>query len=366
LSFKAINKSFLYKYAKYPNHELVYRINIASQDLKNKLLNFDVTNLNISDYNKRYFSGYIDNIDLNLTKYGYVLAWALAYVDKPISEVTFLDYGAGHGMLSLLAKQLGVGKVLHNDIFIDSTKDGQIIGNALSLKADDYITGGIDEVLLFSKNAKIDIDSIASYDVIEHIYDINDFLMKLHLLSSKKISMFHASAANQRNPWINRSIRAMHKEFELFDRKPKFGRKPTDTTKSLIKLRQEIIGNYTKKLSSDVVYNIAKLTRGLLKDDIENCVEIYIKNGSLPKPLTHPTNTCDPFTGNWFEHLMDTNDLINTLKKTGFNTKTICGYYDQPNNPIKLIIKQFLNIIIRILGHNGLIFAPYYALSARK
>jgi hypothetical protein len=44
---------------------------------------------------------------------------------------------------------------------------------------------------------------------------------------------------------------------------------------------------------------LAKKTRGLMKDDIEKLVEEYIASGKITYQPDHPTNTCDPYTGNW-------------------------------------------------------------------
>jgi len=327
-------------------------------------------NIDISDYNRRYFGGHIETSELrrlNLTKYGYVLTWALAHHDKPKEEQVFLDHGGGHGMLSLLAKQYGVGTVLHNDIYPISCNDARTIGEAVGLVADHYITGDIDDILEYCQANDLMVDCIANYDVIEHIYDIDDFLRKLHLLSPGRMSLFLASAANVRNPRISRLLVAMHKEFERYDRKPKYGRKPTDATRALVELRREIIEGYAPSLSSEDINQLADLTRGLIEKDIKERLDDYLNTGTLPPEPKHPTNTCDPFTGNWFEHLMNPDELVVTLNSTGFETTVICGFYDQPKkDPIKRWIKLLLNIVIRIMGKHGLLLAPFYALSGRK
>ena len=361
---------YLYKFGIYPdNPQLVKGITKAASVLDKKLESFDLNKLKISTYNKRYFGGYIESHEkrqLSLTKYSYILSWALTHIDKPKGELTFLDYGGGHGILSLLAKQYGIGTVIHNDIYPISSNDARSIGQELGIIANHYITGDIDDILEFSQQKNLNIDVMASYDVIEHIYDIDNFLSKLHLLSQDRMSMFHASAANEQNLRIKRSIRAMQKEFELTDRKLKYGRKPTDTTRALVVLRREIIESYAPELSSEEINLISRLTRGLIEEGIKESVDVYLNTGILPSELEHPTNTCDPLTGNWFEHFMDPNKLVNELNKTGFKTKIICGFYDKPKNLIKRLIKTILNIAIRVMGKHGLYFAPYYALSARK
>ena len=362
--------SYYYKFATYPERtSIIEGVTNAASILDNKLQSFNLINLDISNYNKRYFGGHIESAEtrrLNLTKYSYVLSWALAHIDSPIEELTFLDYGGGHGMLSLLAKQFGIGNVLHNDIYPESSKDAKIIGDSLSIEADDYITGDIDEVISYTKKNRINIDSMGSYDVIEHIYDIENFISKLTKLSNGSMSMFHASAANEKNLRIKRQIKSIHKNFELNDREEKIGRKPTDTTKALIQVRNDIIKDYAPDLSIDEIRKLSELTRGKIIDDIKQSVDNYINKGILPDKPEHPTNTCDPYTGNWFEHLMNPDHLISKLNQNGFEAKVLNGYYDKSNNRIKRFIKISLNSIIRILGKKGIYFAPFYALSAKR
>ena len=364
-------ENYFYKFAKYPSNNLQkLEINHASRALDEKLKKLKLNTLNLSDYNKRYFGNHISTSGarkLNLTKYSYVLNWSLSDRVKEKEETIFVDFGGGHGMMSLLAKQYGIGTVIHVDIFPDSSKDARSIGKSLGIEADYYITGGINELIKFVDSRKINVDSIASYDVIEHIYNIEEFLSKVGLISSKNLCMFHASAANEKNPLINYKLKKIHKEFEENDRKEKFGRKPTDITKSLFIARTEIIKKYNKDFSNHEINNLAKLTRGKIVRDIEKILDDYIENKIFPEPPLHPTNTCDPYTGNWFENLLNTNYLNEILTKSGFDSYTRCGYYDSPKNKIKNIIKIVLNFSITILGNKaGLYLAPFYALHAKK
>lgn len=365
-----MKSSFLYKFGKYPNNnEVVLGVIEAAERLSKKVEKLNINKLSISEYNKRYFGGHIKNKQarlLNLTKYAYVLSWALNKVDKPKEKITFLDHGGGHGMLSLLAKEYGIGTVIHEDIYPVSCEDAKKIATELNLLADHYIPGDIYHLMKYFKDKNINCDCIANYDVIEHIYEIDDFLSKLNSLSSNDISIFFATSANGLNPRINFKLKKMHRYFETKNRKYRFGRKPTDTTKALLDLRKEIILKVAPKLSGDEISKLSNLTRGLIKPEIEKAVKNYCKNHELPKPIPHPTNTCDPFTGNWFEHIMNPFDLSNSLKKYGFESDVLCGFYDQPPNIFKKIVKLTLNIIIRLAGKFGLYFAPYYALCARS
>ena len=106
-------ENYFYKFAKYPSNNLQkLEINHASRALDEKLKKLKLNTLNLSDYNKRYFGNHISTSGarkLNLTKYSYVLNWSLSDRVKEKEETIFVDFGGGHGMMSLLAKQYGIG-----------------------------------------------------------------------------------------------------------------------------------------------------------------------------------------------------------------------------------------------------------------
>lgn len=365
-----MKNSYLYYSGHYPtNAPHTQKILQAAEKLENKLRSIDPSNLPISEYNQRYLGGHVTSQDallLNLKKYTFILSWALAGTNKELEKLTFMDYGGGHGMLSFLAKQSGIGVVIHNDIYPVSCQDAETVSKHLSVPLDHYIPGDINDVISYFEDNSIYCDVIANYDVIEHIYDINEFLLKLSEIPTAGLSIFLASAANERNPIIGNALRRQHIAFETRDREYRKGRKPTDTNKALLELRRDIVRDYAPQLKDEEVNCLAKLTRGLIKNDIEESVQVYLDTSVLPQPPDHPTNTCDPFTGNWFEHLMDPYKLSRTLDVYGFVSTVRCGYYDSPRNTIKRSIKHVLNFIIRQTGPFGLYFAPYYAIHAIK
>ena len=358
---------FHYKWAKLPkNKTLINKINNAAKTLYEKLENYDLNkNDDISDYNRRYFGNLISDkssIVQGLQKYSYLLTWVLADVNIPFKKITFMDYGAGHGMLALLAKATGIGTVIHNDIYEISCKDAQCIGSDLDLAANYYVPGDIDEVINFRNSQNIDINAIANYDVIEHIYDIEDFLNKLKLLSNSFQSVFFASGANSLNPKIDKQLRKQHIFFENNDRELKAGRKPTDETRALVKVRKKIIMELNLKLDLKEIDQLVELTRGMLVDKIKLAAKNYTNTGELPNVPLHPTNTCDPFTGNWFDHLMDPYHLKNILYNNGYDSEVIPGYYGDSRKLSFKVVKSILNMIISSNKKIGLKLAPFYSI----
>ena len=102
---------FWYNCARFPSGGKVLRteINTAASRLFDKLTSLDVENLDVSEYNRRYFGRKLKNLKSALQLYSYILLWALRRSDVISDKFILLDYGGGSGMLSLLAKELGIG-----------------------------------------------------------------------------------------------------------------------------------------------------------------------------------------------------------------------------------------------------------------
>ncbi|MHC4394350.1 MAG: methyltransferase domain-containing protein [Planctomycetota bacterium] len=345
--------------------EIPAQIELAAGRLYEKIIRLDLKQLDISEYNQRYWGHKLANLTGNLELYSYLLALSLYNNKVPLSNFVFIDYGGGSGILSLLAKELGIGRVIYNDIYDVSCNDVKILGRATDIYIDDYICGGIDELISYVKKKSLSINAISSYDVIEHIYDIEGYLRKLHFFfNNQAFRVVFGSGANIKNPLKSRKIRKGHLKFEYVEREKKWGHKERDTLRSFLDIRREIVADYEPGLSPEVKEDIARLTRGLMKHDIERCVDEYKEKGSILYRPNHPTNTCAPYTGNWAEHLIETEWLESILRDEGFEVKILSGYWTYSNRIHKRFVKNILNIAIRYLGRSGLILSPYYVVYA--
>jgi hypothetical protein len=352
-----------------PKHpDLLKEIDAASNRLADKLSKIDILSLDISDYNKRYFGDIIKGITASLQLRSYILAWLLHEVKVPRKEIVFIDYGGGSGLLSLLAKEYGIGTVIYDDIYEVSCKDARTIARAIGNEAEHYVPADIDELIQFMKDQNLSATALGSYDVLEHIYNVESFLPKLNLLSQGPFHVFMGSGANPFNPLVNKVLIKKQIDFELNDRPNYWGSKDRDSLRSFLSIRREIISDYAIlkgiNFENSILDNLAKKTRGLIKEDIETQVDNFIKTGVFPKEIKHKTNTCDPYTGNWAEHLMNPYELSENLSKSGFKSKVLKGYYGDSNNKIKQIIGRGLNLIISLSGSLGLKFSAFYALYA--
>ena len=273
-------------------------------------------------------------------------------------------------MLSLLAKELGIGTVIYNDIYDVSCKDAETIANSIGNRANHYVCGDIDEVVDFLRTNAINCDAIASYDVIEHIYDMESFLKTVPACSNNRLAVVMSSGANIYN-WFRRK-QLMRKQLKVeYNSQPKqWGHKERDCLKSYLEIRKEIIRDYLqnagKKLGKEQIEKLARNTRGMIEADIQKCVDEYLATGKLPPSPDHPTNTCDPYTGNWMEHLMNPWHLANVLSEAGFNSQVLSGYYGRSNNCIKKILGYAFNLFIRIFPNQGMRISPFYTVYAKR
>ena len=361
-------KGFIYETAQFPAEMnlLLKDLNSAAEQLWERLRKLDVMELSISDYNKRYFGEILRDLKASLQLHCYILAYALKEIRLPYSEVVFVDYGGGTGLLALMAKELGIGTVIYDDIYDVSCHDARVIAESIDQQAEYYVLGDIDDLVRFVESKSIFCNAIASYDVIEHIYDVEAFLRKLVHLSREQLTVVMSSGANSLNPLTNLHLKRAQMNVEHRDREPKWGDKPRDCHRAYIKVRKEIIYCYLREcghnLPENEIWGLAQRTRGLSEKDICKAMSEYLKTGNLTYRPSHPTNTCDPYTGNWEEHLLDPYALASVLAQSGFRTQVLIGFYGDPRNAFKKSLAHILNLAITALGQNGIRLAPSYTL----
>jgi len=167
---------FLYPNILLPQEKKILRaINTAASTLNDKFNSLKIDTLSLSDYTIRYLKEYLNSLKFSLRRYTHLLAWALAYTKIPLVQFCLIDYGGGVGLLSLLAKERGIGWGIYADIYDISCKDARSIGRAINAEANDYIHGDINTLhrFLLNTNNVWSSYAVVSNDVIEHVYDID-------------------------------------------------------------------------------------------------------------------------------------------------------------------------------------------------
>ncbi len=356
---------FTYKYSK-NSLPLGKRLEIdgAASKLAEKLLNIELGSIGLSEYNQRYLGNKIEILRGTLELYTYILSLAVAESHVSYKDFVFVDYGGGSGVLSLLAKELGIGTVIYLDIYDVSCADMRVLTDAVGIGPDCIICGDIEDLQTYVDEKQLLINAIASYDVIEHVYDIENFLQGCAALCTNCCRIVHASGANIRNPMIRKSLAKIHYRTEFLDRTHHWGRKERDSLKSYLSIRKDIIRDGAPELSDDDVDFLAERTRGLNERDVKSVLAEYLQHRRISYRPDHPTNTCDPLTGSWAERLLDMHLLESFLGKSVDEIHIYSGYYSYEPRWFLRVIKYSLNIVISILGRNAISLAPFFVLCA--
>jgi 2-polyprenyl-3-methyl-5-hydroxy-6-metoxy-1,4-benzoquinol methylase len=342
-------------------------LNAAAQELEQKLKALDYKTLSLSDYGNRYYAFDLRKLTYMLQSYVFMLLWAQFKTQKRFSEMTILDHGGGIGMLSFLAKMVGVKTVIHQDLNPVISEDAKKIAAALGLSIDYYVTGDTAEFVEFVNKNNLNLNLIASRNVIEHVYDLNQFFEATSKIKSDKLLLFLSTTANEKNPLVNWYTKRIQQNFEYKGSPVAWGDKKIDPKNSGYQQRKRIIESEFPKLPEDIAVKLAVTTRGKNKQDILQEVNNYIETGKFPAELKHPTNTCQPETGSWVEHLVPLTEYETMIRNHGFKFSFINGFYNTnyPQNYLNWITPP-VNFVIQKLGKNAKVLAPFISIVAEK
>lgn len=349
---------------------LMSTIESASASLASALRSLDLERVGASDYTRRYLESYRERLQPALQLHSHLLAASLGPGPADLRDAVLVDYGGGSGLLSFLARAAGVGTVVYTDIYDVACRDAQVLGEALGYGADAYLEGDIDEVVARCSAMGLVATAVASYDVIEHIYAVEPFFRTLPKFSNRALTLVMASSANEANPLVRRHIARTQRLVELTERTPEWGHKERDSLQSYLAIRREIVrdrlASSSARTDPAAVERLAVVSRGLAESDLDAAVDRFVATGAFPPEPDHPTNTCDPRTGNWAEHLLDPFALASLLRRDGFETRVEGGYYGTAAAQVKRQAGRMLNVGIRVLGPRSLTIAPYYMIVAHR
>jgi 2-polyprenyl-3-methyl-5-hydroxy-6-metoxy-1,4-benzoquinol methylase len=316
-----------------------------------ELLNVD--ELDVSDYNKIYLKKHLESLTYSVNLAWQILELGLNKSDKTIEKLSVVEIGGGTGIISLLAKWLGFGKVIYSDTFEQSCRDFEVISTTLKLKTDDIVCGSSDEI---SRKYKNRIDLIVSRDVIEHIYNPALFF-KQCAENFRNAILVHNTSANSYNIFKKKYFKKIHKLDEWDGNSNQF--KPGDSVESFYKMRLDFITKNFPNLSASRKEVLAAITRGKIFLDIKKDVEDYLLTEKLPALPKHPTNTCDPSNGNWTEHLLSFEQYESFVEEYDYKTQWHFAPYDEwRNKGLKRIALKILNLFIKNSGKMAKLISP--------
>lgn len=328
-------------------------INDRANHLYQKLLQFNISETEIDDFGKYYFTNHHtgNRLFFSVQSSADIIYQSVKKIYKPLPELTFIDYGAGLGTLFLLAGMVGFKKVYFNDYFPQWAGYAKIICDKLDITIDDYISGDIDAVIKYGKENHVHFDILASRNVAEHIYNLRDYYGKLYR-SGITTLCYATTTAN----YHNMAMRFKHYHYHHRVEKRMYKKQRADHIRELV-----------PAVSGNDLTQLVKLTRGRAFADFGNAVDAYFKKQPTAGVEFLGTNTCDCKTGVWAEHLITRKDYADIIQSAGFNFEYTAGFWDTHYRyGVVNIITGILNRFIKIAGKKGYWFAPFVNIVALR
>jgi len=320
----------------------------ATTQIYQKISSVNFADLAISNYNKEYIKRLTPALLYYLNIYTACLEEGLSKCNKPIEELTFVDYGGGSGFLSMLAKQIGIGKVVYIDLNEKSVETISILKQETGIGPDIILHGDSSKLQEWCRNEHVNPDLLIGTDVIEHIYDLSLFFDDL-VNTNENMQMVFTTASTPYNPFV---IRRLHR----FMRACEEGRKerPNYYTKRFNYIRKRF-----PKIGKANARRWAVRTRGLNYCDIEKSIQ----NNERPL-LMDAYNTFDPETGNWAERILSVREYTEIVKPYGYHIDVKKGFYNEVRpKQWKSAASILANQLIKYSGKAGFVLAPFILLS---
>lgn len=293
-------------------------------------------------YWAEWFNRKTPNVLSYLQVYAYIIGRALP-PGVSLANVRMLDFGAGWGLMGMLAKEAGVGRVTYLDIHPGITSAVRLIGETMRLPLDAYLCGN--ETVLRSADARF--NCVVSSDVIEHVYKPERVFREIAAVCDSGTHVFHHTGANPKSPHQRYVLQRLHRQEEPI----------------LRAARRDVIA--ASGINGENLERLAVTTRGLDRADIEAAIKQFGTTGRLPAP-DHATNTCE-LSGYWLERLMDPYRVAEQMTNAGFRTRvTQCFWGPGRSSLAARALKHALNFASSTCVPIGLRVTFYYGLHGVK
>ena len=318
-----------------PIDDLSALIDEQAQILYKKLFSLPVYDLNFAPMPLEYYlARHHERKFFSVQTAAEMLYRSIKLKGKPVAELTIMEYGAGLGSLFLLSKMIGVKTVVYNDILQDMTDAAIATAKYLQVPIDLFIAGDHKPTIAELKEKGIECDIILSRNVVEHIYDLNEFYYDMSVGQPNALVYF-STTANFHNPatvWYHKGI---HKKYE----------------KEFVEKRRAIIEKQLRNLPEAELNQLAIATRGLAVQDLDNAILLYAKNKTLPDPSKFYTNTCDPENGLWYEQVIPVSEYKQIIESKGYKLTVLPAFWDTHySSGIKTFVGKTMNFITNLLG----------------
>ena len=294
--------------------------------LLSDLNSLNLRDLQISTYSRKALRRTLDAAQYYLEIYNRSLDEVLQRCALPPEEMTVVDYGGGHGLLSILAKRVGFKNVIYVDYSTDAFRTVGVLSQLLGGGPDVMLLGDAATLAEWCKKNDIRPNALLGMDVIEDVYVLDSLFGSLHAISPDMKMVFTTAST----PYNKRVVRKLHRAMQ----KDELG---TVRHKGFWQMRYEHIRKLYPDMSERELAQWADDTRGLTYSDLERAVE-----AQSPNLLLDQFNTCDPETGSWTERILPIDDYRQILIPYGFNLLVLPGRYnDHRHGPKQWASRHF-------------------------
>lgn len=324
--------------------ELSRRIQDESAKLYLLLEKLDIEKLKIADHCLYYLrASHLKRLFFSIQTSAHLLYRSIQKSGKNLKEIVLMDYGAGVGTLYMLAKMIGCRLVVYNDLLTEWKDTAYAISSAVNVHVDKYVVGDIEATVDELKNDGINCDIIISRNVIEHIYKLGSFYDAIFNYNPSAL-VYSSTTANYYNPASNIKHVLWHNKWE----------------KVYQAQRKEIIRRLAPATTSEELIRLARDTRGLGGADLESYVVNPRLSSDSKKEVSVRTNTCDPFTGVWAEHLLKFSEYRELIGDGRYKISFAPGFWDTHyKKPWKNLLGWILNPLIKAAGTAGIVLSPF-------
>ncbi len=345
---KAVSSLFINK-----NDAFANGINAKATELYCQLIKLDISRLDTAPRYRDYFVKHHlgKRLFFSLQNSAHIIYYSVNKTNKTVSELTFTDYGAGLGTLFMLAGKLGFKRTVYNDYFPEWHQPAKALCNVLGIKIDHYVEGDIEAVTAFANANNLQLDIIASRNVIEHIYSLPHFYHCIHQHNQNAV-VFSTTTANYHNPVMRWYHIYIHKKWEGI---------------SYRKRRMEEIKKLQPSIPATQLEQLANITRGKAQKDFANAVNDFMAGRPIEKDPTLRSNSCDCITGVWNEHLLTKSEYAHIISTAGFKMDYTPGYWDTHyGSSLMNIAARLLNKLTVLSGNRGILLSPFVNVTAYK
>lgn len=313
-------------------------INEKARTLFQKLADLPIHELDFPEMALSYYQNHHhQRLFFSIQTAAELLHRSIVMKNKPLEELVIMDYGAGVGSLYLLAKMIGCKMAIYNDIVEDMAKASKITSDFLHIDVDLFIAADHRGTIEQLNRKGISCDIILSRNVVEHIYDLDNFYRDM-AYGQPDALLYFSTTANYENPAMLWYHKKLHKIRER-EYKAK---------------REKIIREFIPELSESELGKVGTATRGLAAEDLTRAIMLYKQSGTLLDPSVYYTNTCDPENGIWAENILPVKDYENIIASKGYKLSVLPAFWDTHYNSfVKNIFGKTMNFITKILGPKG-------------